>query len=455
MANLVEIVNFIKRYRANIKPLTKDVDALGVISDHIYLSDVFAHGIGEERIVNILEEFETKVFVYGNPSSAKDAKRVLVEAAEPQAFTLMMPIIERLTNDPRCHFICLLTDNLSGKYFGERMGARWQRIDDHSNPMFSDIPGPFDVALVGVEPPNSPNATLLFGAKSVFGATKLFFVVSGWLGAGDTNIFEGDRASRMDAVDGVFCNDELAKKIFLKRTPLVPPELVYVTGTPVVDALEFDKAEQYATEGRKKLGISWKATAILYVGDISGGYKKLGYASDERINEKTFELTLEALKKLATEERSREFALILCPHPRDPNKEELLELAEHAGSSIPSNMLIICPTADDILWQEIRHSADVTLSIVSTENFLTAIRGRPAVFLGYQNSGLGGELLERIYGKEIMEIIGNSPNLFMVSRPDELIQYLRGILLGEKAIPFSRAVDRRDSVKKILDAVLA
>lgn len=451
MGNEEEKIRFLREHEKEILPVTGDSDALKAIRDHTDLPDSDSQGSSAEKIEGILEQFETKVFLYEKAGALPGSKRVLIEAAEPLAFTLMSPVLARLREDPRCRAICLLTDNISGKKFVDTLGSEFTRIDDHAKPVFSEIPGPFDVAIVGVEPPNSPNSPLLFGAKSVFGANRLYFVVSGWLGVGGTKLFDKDRMRSMEEIDGWFVNDDLAKKILLNRIPSIDEARVYSTGTPVTDGIGHENSEECRREGRKKLGLSDDTHAILYLGDISSAYQDIGYETDSRINEKTFAMTLDAVGRLASREGQKKFAVLYRPHPRDPNKEEFLSIAR---TRVPENLSVISAEVGTVTIEEAGYAADLVLSIVSTGNFLARLRGRNAVFLGYDEKGLGKIVLSQVYGSDLLEIIKNTNGLSVVSSPDELVKYLTWEV--SVAPPkYDTEKPSGDSISKILDKILA
>jgi hypothetical protein len=306
--------------------------------------------------------------------------------------------------------------------FEKNNDNQFKQVRNPENPVLSDAMktaenDPYDVALVPVDPRNSPNSPLLFGGKSVFGAKKLFFIATGWVGVGGTDLFDKDRFKQMEEIDGIFCNDDLAKKILLHQLPEYPPEKIYTTGTPVVDALEIEKGPEYAKQGREKLHIDEGTIGVLYLGDVSPAPNSADSNLNPRINEETFLSTLDSMIELAKSRPEKKFALMVRPHPRDPNRQEMLQSTR---PDIPDNLHVT--PATDISIQEATYSADATASIVSTENFLAPLRGKQGIFLGYDKPGFGSDALKKLYDQEIMEIIKNNENLAIASSPNEFAQ---------------------------------
>lgn len=446
--HLEEELCFIQEHAKEIVPITDDRETMGLVERHTGVGDVL---VDERRVKNILEQFETKVYLLEKDEQEYDsrAKRVLLTASEPLAYNTIAPILESLKSDRRARAITLLTDNVAGKRFEERGNLDFRRIRDHTKPVLADVPSPFDVAIAAVEPPNSAHAVALYGGKSVFGAEKLYFIASGWSGVGGTKLFERERARTMDEIDGMFCNDELAKRILLRQLPDYPTERMHTTGTPSVDALELERASEYTREGRRKLRLDEETLAVLHLGDISADYRRLMPEVDERINEKTFEHTVEAMVRLAEDQPERKFALLIRPHPRDPNKEELLAMGER---QLPGNLRVIPATGPEISMQEAAYAADVVVSIISTENFLATVRGRKAVFLGYE--GLGDAPLERTYGQELLAVMNAAPSLRTVSSPRELASYLKACPRASE-VPVPLTSHGKSAAEKILDIALA
>lgn len=294
MSEVKEKVAFIKEHEDEIKPIISN------------------SAINQERVEIILKEFETKVFLCEKQDHEhnSDAKRVLVTASQPLAFITIDTIIEQLKIDPRCKAIGLLTDNVAGKKFEDKNDSSFKRIYNKNLPVLVDAlktaeKEPFDVILAVVDTINSPQSVALFAGKSVFGAEKLYFISSGWIGAGSKSSFQSERAKNMDEIDEIFCTDQLSRRILLNQLKEFPKDKVFITGTPIIGALEIDKAKEYTQTGRKKLGIDDNELAVLYIGDTSADYQRQGLDIDKRINEKTFSETLEAMIKLAEAESEK------------------------------------------------------------------------------------------------------------------------------------------------------
>lgn len=455
---------FIQQHAEQIIPVLDDGEEKDRVKQYFKETAEHPGGIADfaltkEQTDKTLEQFETKVFLCEKPGKEHnpDAKRVLLTASEQLAFNTMLPIIAALKSDRRCKAIELLTDSLAGKQFEKLSDASFKRVDDKSLPVLIDAlkpaeKEPFDVAITAVERLDTPNEVALFGGKSVFGAKKLYFLSSGWGGVGGSmELFGSERGKHMDKIDGFFCADKLAKRILLRQLPDLPEDKIFLTGVPATDGLELHKGGEHREKGRIRLGLSNNDLVVLYLGDISVDYKKIVPTANPRINEETFNQTRDAIVRLAKEQPEKHIVLAVRPHPVDPNKEELLK---PYSQSLPPNLKIVPAQREVISMQEAAYGADIIISIVSTENFLAPLRGKKAVFLGYKESGLGDKVLEKVYGRELMEIIGQDENIVIVSSPDELTAELKEYGRAERKEEKIPKPPEVTSVDKILDIAL-
>lgn len=89
-----EKLGFIKKHNQEIRPITDQRYLLDDINK-VDLKDLPGK-IDPAKIENLLEEFETKVFVLEKKNSNSHSKRVLLEAAQTLAFNEVVSIIDHL-----------------------------------------------------------------------------------------------------------------------------------------------------------------------------------------------------------------------------------------------------------------------------------------------------------------------------------------------------------------------
>lgn len=442
---------FLALHRGEFIPVTGDRGLFDL------LEQAPPEAVDQERLEHALEGVETKVFLMQKPSGDFDrgAKKALLTASEPLAQASIGPMIERFRSDRRVRGIGLITDNVAGRYFSSSLPGFVQLRSYAKFPVYYDAMraaenGPFDVALVPVDPRNSPNAVLLYGAKCVFGARKLYFLASSWVGVGSTDLFSGERARQMEEIDGIFVNDALAGRIVRHQLPDFPSERIIATGTPIVDAVDLRHADQHTRFGREKLGLGDDEVAVLFTGHISPSKEKPEEGIHPRISEHTFELTFAEMARAAEATPEWRFALVVRPHPRDPNKEELLRIAQQP---VPRNLRVVVGTNDVVSMQEAAYGTDATASIVGTDNFLAPMRGRQGIFLGYDGPGMGGDLLRRLYGNDITRIIGEGDGITVCRKPEDFRNAVLGLKRAE--IPSAdAALVGSDSIDRIADIML-
>lgn len=381
----------------------------------------------------ILQEAETKVFVWNNPEVSEHAKRVVFTMDNPGAFAALMPLVFALKRSSRCKSIEVIASNIAAEYIRENEGEDWFGFTQirstnitpgKSTPVLVDIFAkenePTDVVFASLTSTNGPETLAFFGGKSTMGAKKLYFVMDGWGGANHVLA----NSKHMDKVDGIFCNDELAKRIVEKELPDFPKENIFASGTGQLDALELDHEEEHTHIGREKLGLNDDTECILYLGDISADYSSVVMPdiADPDICEKTFALVLEATINTAKSNKQKQFALLVRPHPRNSRTEEIWQMV--ANTTLPENLKIAHATNLECSMNEAAYASDAMISILSTENFKAPLRHRTAAFLGFSGKGMGGDGLARTYASEILDAVREMPGLAVVSSKEELADWL-------------------------------
>ena len=456
MDQFQEKEEFIRSHAAEIKPILGDEERkiVGRLEEGNELTE---NSTTNQELSNILERFETHVYLYEKADVSPDAKRFILAASEPLAYQTMMPLLERLKKDPRCSAIGFITDNVSGKRFSDGGDDDFVPIHHHDQPVLVDIlrlvkEKPFDVAVACIDPPNAPQSVLLHAAKSTLGAKKLFFIAGGWAGLGAEGGAQAVKSKTREMVDGIFRNDELAKLLIRKDDPSFPEDRIYSIGTPALDSLEFDKIEEYNEHGRKEHGIPEDAYVVFYGGGIQKTFAEL-YGSCQDIESITLKETAQALAHVAKEAPERKFALILRSHPReDPSaRKAIYNLSD---VDFPSNVTVVSGHRDD--WanvNEINAVADMVVSLVGTDTLFARFRGKDGVFLAYEGKGLGADLLETVYPNGGIDAIRKTPGVILVSSPEDFAEFLKSKITQTK----SKTIDRpkvSDPTGAALDAML-
>ena len=427
-----EKLSFVKEHAKDIQPTATDQSAI---------EDVMKERpVEKERIDALLERYETKVLTYERSDKVLGASKILFEASQPANYAVAAPLIEELIKDPRCAGITLLADNVAGQQF-EESDIPLRPIRSEGAPVMADIPaGPYEVALIFDEPANTPAPVLLYGAKSVFGAKKLYFFAGGLIGEGTQHILAPDADQKMDAIDAIFVNDQLSKQL-LCGMARVPEEKVIVTGSPLIESLEPEKAGMVRTAVREKLHIADSAFVAFYAGVVSADFKESG--GESNLNMHTYKETLEGVQMAAEHDPAREYVLVVRTHPRARNIESL-----PVPSELPANMRIV--GGEDISYDEVVYAADVLCcNPLSSELLLAAYRGRTMAVFAYQGEHQFGQLCERIFGAQGMRIIRDSGRAVFIESPQGLAAILEKHTESPQPLPkpFGSA---REKIKEIL-----
>lgn len=387
-----EKLSFIKERAKDIKPTATDISAITEVEK--------GRSVNEDRINAVLERYETKVLTYERPNAPVGAGKILLEASQPANYSVAARLINELMQDSRCAGITLLTDSASGQEF-EKSSTPLRPVRSKDEPVMADIPiGPYDVALVFDEPENTPQSVLLYSAKSVFGAKKLYFFLGGLAGEKTQRILAPDASPKMDTIDAIFVEDQLSKQLLCEMLH-IPEKKIIITDSALIESLEPEKAESFRTVGREKLSVPDSAFVVLYAGFPSADLLPSGGSED--LNLHTYAETVEGVRIAARNDPSREYVLITRTHPRARNVEPSLL----APSDLPANMRVM--DGDGVSYDEDIYAADVICcNPFSSEVLLAAYRGRSVVVTAYGGDRQLGELCERAYGRNTMDFVNKS-----------------------------------------------
>jgi len=438
---------FVREHATEIKPVAPDVGVIGRVE----------HGetVNETELDSALEAFENKLFTMEKRECAPDAQSVLLTMDNPGSWRAMSPVIEALERDQRCRSVSVITGGFSSEEFKSRFGNQFSEVRDGDNLFLNDLntvtsKHPIDVMLASGSAQNGPESVPLYSGKSVFGAKKVFYIVDSWgLGGSLSDDLESaeKRKKWLDDLDGFFCNDEHAKEIIREKLPGFPESRIHVTGTPILESLEIDKAKSYRNAGRARFNLPLDTLTVLYIGDQSADYATVGIGADPEINEKTFEKMLNAYIRYAESEPQKQFALLVRPHPRD-SAGKLPELMSRA--TLPSNLVMYNAAYPAVKLNEAAFTADAVASIASTENFLAPLRGKRPIYLGFADEqGLGQKVIEFHIGVVGIHALKRQPETALVSTEAELMAVLRDFSRREPFAP--KAELASGSAKRILD----
>ena len=423
-------------------------ELLGVLEDPIekalvnsFTEDAFRElSPDEERhLAAILERFETKIFEYTKPEVTPGAKRVLVTCDNPGAWNAILPLVLALEQDSRCGGVTAVVSGVAGKQFKETF-PKFTQIRSDATALGDALSlvetKPIDIAIASASVKNGPENLALFAGKSSLGAVRTYLIFEGYGGPGGA--FKLPNTAEMEHVDGIFCNDALAKAVAHEALPQYPVDHIYVSGILAAEGFELTKATEYRLETRRQLDIAENAFVVLYAGDVSSDYASMSGA-DPDINTKTFKKSLASIETAARNQTERPIALIVRPHPRAPDKDIFVNAGK--TEAIPEN-LTIKDGSKPLTFNQVAYAADVVVSIMSTENIFAPARGRRSVFLAYTDEpGLGGQALETTYSPALIEAMRQIPGVYIASSPQEFAKILEQIsgepplnLMGTSAV---------------------
>lgn len=366
-----------------------------------------------------IEGFENKLFVQEKIEYSPEAKSILITVNDAGAYRAIKGLITNLEKDDRCKSIAVVTGGISNRFFPKDFGENFKEVRDEGKPFLVDILNyskehPFDIVIGSVSYVNGPESLSLVGKENL-GASRTFLVFEGWashMGSGVESA-KKEKAGRdfVVGLNGIFCNPGgLARKIIKTHLPNFPDEKIFEFGTPNLDDLDITHSEQLRQTGRQKLGLDEEDFAVLFWGDYSN-YPE--YGADPFVNEKTFEKTLISLIELAKSKPDLKLAFLFRPHPGGGNdKYNFEEIVKRF--SLPDNLKVRLASKSVIGLNEVAYATDVSTGIVSTEHVLATLRGRQAVYLGFDEEG-GAKVFNGFFPPNIQDALKNTPGISIVS----------------------------------------
>ncbi len=425
--------------------------------DSLIYTDPSFPVLDDVMLDDIFDIAGTMIFYHTKPGHSLPGKKsVLLSAQHAGAWTVINGLLPELLEDERCGAIVVLVSDFSAKLFEEKYGKEFLKfpysgkgtvLEDLSYIMHTLR---VEVVLNSPNDINAPDSVLLFGAKSAFGAKKQFLFLDSWGNAIREPLLGG--LDRMEEIDGIFTNDELARQIAIvgESYSRVSPEKIYGFGTPVIDSIDNAHAHEYKKVAREKMNISQKEIVILYLGGISYSVVPNGASAD--IDEKSFEMFFDGCIKIAGMFPQKNICIAFRPHPRDPRKEEKYNCAK--TKALPANALFK-DSAAPLSVNEACYGADIIASIMSAENFLAPLRGKRSIFVAFSGKGMGLNLLTDIYGRPgLIAIAETWPDVRVAFSAQTLEQALRDFISRPPKTLENNAV-QTSSAKKIIDIIFS
>ncbi|GEM_PF-3004688 len=437
-----------------LKFLQRNADELGPVlgkAKQGVFSRIVEGEASDQEIEESVEDFETKIFIHQKNADECDPrpKRALVTIADPGAFGVIAPIIEGLQNDPRVGEVETLVHGVARESFTKTFGSDFDEIPNPTESVLADLGGRglVNVAFATISAENGPESIALFGGKSVLGAQRLYLIRDGWGGMG-SSFDDRNRSRNMDEIDGIFCPDDLSKQVVINTLPNYPKGRIHSFGTPTVDSVYSEDGVELQRLGREKLGLDEDTIAVFYGGGIQSEWIEK-YGTDPQIEARTFSYVVEAIVDVARSNTDKKYALLVRPHPRDPEKDTVYHVSNFG---LPTNLQIVPATSPTVSPSEALYASDVDLTIFSTETFKNILRGRPAVFLSLEGDEMGQGMTQRILGKDTYNQLATQEGVEFIRDKQDLIKLISGI---ERKISTKRPHEHESSVGQILDIALS
>ncbi|MEK7583914.1 MAG: hypothetical protein AAB490_01605 [Patescibacteria group bacterium] len=436
-------ISFLDRYKQEIKPVLSKEEA--DLLDHV------TDGPQDQAQIDaILEKQESKIFTWERPDADTDAVKVLLVGRDPGTAVGLKSLLRAMRESPQIRSIGILIDGVAQGYLSGELDD-FQQINESRLVMpdiFKSAEDAYDVVINTMSASNNP-ATLTIMNEDLLSHdrpnAKSYLVYEAYEGSVELRRF----AEQFKDMDGIFCNDEVAKEVVRYHIPDIDPDKIYPTGTGQTDSLRLADAEKLYRSGRERLSISEEAFVVSYLGTISSAYERLNL--DPEVNEKSWDRAVRTMIRLAEENPDESFVLLYRYHPRDPLREETFERSQTLR--LPENLTLRKATNEQgVTIDETIYASNAIASMTMTETLKAKHRKRQGIYLGFNEAGMGGEYLRKSYPPEIIRAMEIQGGMMNVGSDTELLTALRQL----RTLPLEQpeADTRGSSAQRILDVLL-
>src|SRR3989344_3498051 len=433
-------ISFLDRYKQEIKPVLSKEEA--DLLDHI------TDGPQDQAQIDaILEKQESKIFTWDRPDADKDAVKVLLVGRDPGTAMGLKSLLRTMRESQKIRSIGLLIDGVAQGYLKSELDD-FKQINEGRLVMpdiFKSAEDAYDIIINTISVSNNPATVTVLNEDLLSHDrpnAKSYLVYEAYEGGVQFRQF----AEQYKNMDGIFCNDDVAKEALRYHIPGINPDKIYSTGTGQTDSLRLEDAEKLHRSGRERLGIPEEAFVVSYLGTISSAYERLNL--DPEVNEKSWDRTVRTMIRLAEENPAESFTLLYRYHPRDPLREETFERSQTL--QLPKNLTLEKATNEQgVTIDETIYASNAIASMTITETIKAKHRKRQGIYLGFNDAGMGGEYLRKSYPPEIIQAMETQGGMMNVGNDTALLTVLRQIRTMPLKQPEADA--RGSSAQRILD----
>jgi hypothetical protein len=273
---------------------------------------------------------------------------------------------------------------------------------------------PVDTVVATVATSYGPEAVSLFSAKSILEAKRLFLVMEAW---GTLGVAYNNGRAEMDEVDGILCNDQLAKQLICHLHPSYDPNRIFMTGTGQLEPNDLQSAQHRQAMARELFKLRGDEVVVFWGGD----YFTPGCGLRESFNIDTRDKLIRAVIEAAARTPEKKYAVLIRPHPGDSGEghEQALDISEFF-QGLPANVRLIDASKYVCDMQTAACVSHLVASIGSTETFKVPYTGARGVFLTFDEPGLAGPLYEKGYPNQIRAEIERQSGITVVRTERQL-----------------------------------
>jgi hypothetical protein len=336
-------------------------------------------------------------------------------------------LLKNLAHNRLCRGVTVIADGIAAQKIADTLTDFTLSNEATSESVLADI-GEIkaDVCLTFLEEPeNSPLLPLLYSAKSILGAKKLYvYLNSPLLQSNFRDRLSGEHRQTMDEIDGIIVNSG-AGALVAKEEFDFPEEKIFQTHNLVIEGISKQPMEELRARGREGLGLKDNQVTLLYLGFPSKPTENIGM--DPELNVKTFKAVAAGAVHTAIQNPEKYYAVIVRAHPRDPDAHNMFD---EIPLQIPDNLTFV--TDNKLGFEEAVYASDGVISTpLSTEMELAPFRGRHSLICAFKGPGLTGDLLHNAYPPVLIDTINSAPSTNLIDSSETLASIFSDLKIFE------------------------
>lgn len=320
------------------------------------------------------EKIQERRWTARNPQEPWDGVEVFAAASHPGTANTVMPVVDRLAAERKTAVTLWTAGKVNDQIVPSFPFKQGHVVHEVSEVKLPEEPPRHRLVLAGVSTPPDVKLELdvieaAIDAMLAEGhLTQIVLAEDNTAGLRPLlGMMQHARGLRLSAVvDRILLANAASARAYPEDEFGIPRDRMKVTGSPTFDSIKSEDTAASNAETRKKLGIPLETVAVAYFAVPS----QEPYF--EGMELKTTKTVSRAVRKVAFRHPHREFVFLYRRHPREERPEELRRLLPESRGNL---RVIPHEDSEQIPTRNIGASSDANVSLLSTVNTESALRG--------------------------------------------------------------------------------